>query len=86
MQSSRIPPGHDYWKASCPQYRNPMERNQQIDILKEEGLEESTLVRVRCGQRPRMRAIIVHEAQDILDSRLFLDNLDQYLLSPAYLE
>ncbi|KAJ5510241.1 hypothetical protein N7453_002344 [Penicillium expansum] len=57
-----------------------------ILALTDEELEELTQVRVRRAQQARAQAILIQEAQEILDFHNFLETLSQYLLPPRYLQ
>ncbi|KAJ6191522.1 hypothetical protein N7519_001543 [Penicillium mononematosum] len=62
-----------------------MDQGEPIQSFTDQELEELALLRVRVGQKPQIHAIIVREAQRILDCRLILDTVNQYVFSPQYL-
>ncbi|KAJ6191523.1 hypothetical protein N7519_001544 [Penicillium mononematosum] len=74
-------------KAIADNRQTPSLTDQELAETSTDGeLEDLTAVRVRFGLRARIRGILVKETQAILDFRHFLDNLNQYALSSAYVE
>ncbi|KGO48583.1 hypothetical protein PEX1_060350 [Penicillium expansum] len=63
-----------------------MAENRQIEAPTDSQLEELTLLRVRLSQRAQARALLVLEAQQLLDCDNFLTTLNQYVLPPPLLE
>ncbi|OQE13713.1 hypothetical protein PENFLA_c044G03548 [Penicillium flavigenum] len=63
-----------------------MADNRPIHTLPDEELEGLTRARVRFAQRARIYSLIVRESQAILDCDIFLNELNQYVLAPQYLQ